>query len=87
MPFVFPKPRDELTLAMPMFVESFFKEFIGNEASMWKSIHAKYDLDVDAVVGCKEVMEFVFDDNFFWHIVDAHTDVFWSFERGVKMEI
>jgi hypothetical protein len=37
MPIVFPKSGDELALAIPMFVETLFKEFIGDEAGVWKS--------------------------------------------------
>ena len=81
MPIVFPKPGDELALVIPMFVETLFKEFIGNEFSVWKSIHAEYDLDVDAVVGCKYVAELVFDDDLFRDVMDAHADVFRSGKR------
>ena len=31
----------------------------------------EYDFDVDAVVGCKYVMELVFDDDLFRNVVDA----------------
>ena len=79
VPIVFPKPGDELALAIPMFVETLFEE--------WKYIHAKYDLDIDAVVGCKYVTELVFDDDLFWDVVDAHADVFRSGERCVEVEI
>ncbi len=84
---MFPKPGDELTLAISMFVESFFEEFIGNEAGMWESIHAEHDLDVDTVVGCKEVVECVFDDDLFRDVIDAHVGVFRSCERCVEVEV
>ena len=40
-----------------MCVEAAFKEFIDDEASVWKAVHAKDDLDVDAVARCKEVTD------------------------------
>ena len=87
MPIVFPKPGEKLTFVIPMFVESFFEEFIGDESGVWESINAKHDLDVDAVARCKEVAEFVFDDDFFRDVVDAHADVFWSCKRCVEVEV
>ncbi len=87
MPIVFSKSRDELTLMILMFVESFFKEFIGDEADVWESILAEHDLDVDAVVRCKEVMKVVFDDDFIRDIMDAHADVFRLCKRGVEVEV
>ena len=70
-----------------MFVETLFQEFIGDEAGMWKSIHAKYNLDIDAVVRCKYVVELIFNDDLFRDVVDAHADVFRLGERCVEVEI
>ena len=70
-----------------MFVEMLFEEFIGDEAGVWKSIHTEYDLDVDAVVGCKYVAEPVFNDDLFRDVMDAHADVFRLGERCFEVEI
>ena len=55
-PFVGPQPRDQLALVVAMGIEGFFKEFIGKEPRLQKSVHAESNEDIDCPILFSKVL-------------------------------
>ncbi len=61
---VFPKARYQLALLVSVFVETFFKEFVGQQSCLREAIHGALGSDVDAAVFGGFLSELVFVDDF-----------------------
>ena len=85
--FVAPESWYQLALVIASFFESFFQKFICQKSRLWESIHSSVGLNVYHSLAFCHLSEFVFDDDFFWYVVDADADELGSFQRCHKVEI
>jgi hypothetical protein len=70
-----------------MFVEAFFKEFVGQESCLREAIHAALSSDVDASVFGGFLSELVFSDDFIWYITFLDSDEFGMMQRFHEVEV
>ena len=54
---------------------------------MWEPVHSLVDFNVYHSLAVCYFSEFVFDDDFFWYVVDADADELGSFQQCHKVEI
>ncbi len=78
---VLPKSRYQFALLVSVFVEVFFKEFVGQESSLREAVHATLDSDVDTSVFVGFLSELVFSDDFIGDITYFDSDEFGTMKR------
>ena len=84
---VTPESWDEFALMISVFVESFFEEFVCEEACLWESVHAFDHLKVDETFRCDFFSEFVFLYDFVGQVVELYADVFWAYQWCHEIEV
>ncbi len=84
---VFPKSRYQFALPVSVFVEAFFKEFVGQEFCLREAIHAALGSDVDASVFSGFLSELVFSDDFIGDITYLDLDEFGTLKRCHEVEV
>ena len=67
-PFVRPKSWGGLALGVPVFLESFGQEFLGDDSRLGEAIHALPDFAVDVTVWRRDVSELVVRDHVVGHV-------------------
>ncbi len=84
---VLPKSWYQFALPVSVFVEAFFKEFIGQESCLREAVHAALGSDVDASIFGGFLSELVFFDNFIGDITYLDSDEFGTMKRCHEVEV
>ena len=67
-----PQARDKFALSVTMFVKQFLEKDVGNETSMWQTIHTEKNFEIHVIIGFENVEEFVLLNDFVRDVAEAH---------------
>ncbi len=85
-PFVAPELGGGGCLIVVKFGKAVSEEFVSKDACLGETVHATVHLEVDPGVTGK-LVELVLINEFLGDVRKLDADVFWPFERGVKVEV
>ncbi len=85
-PLVAPEPRGGGCFVVVKIGEVVLEEFVGKDACLGETIHAKAYFEVDPGVA-GNIIEFVLVDEFEGDVRKLDVDVLWLVKRGVQIEV
>jgi hypothetical protein len=74
-PLMGPQPWRCFALVVPVFLQPFFQELLGNDPRLQELVHALADFAVDIPAGCCNVKQVVMYNDIFWHVGEFQLQV------------